>query len=148
MYIPAESVFYDIVVRASEADEDINDYALRQRVIPVSPNSLYAYLQAIGFGLMGLRIEERAREILTGLQQVGGDLGQFREGFDLGQRHLRNAQSAFAEAAERLARLQAQVDQFSRSVSMAPAPTADGPAKTEAAPREVPRLRDAGPLFQ
>src|SRR6185503_20315953 len=28
MYIPAESVFYDVVVRASEADEDINDYAL------------------------------------------------------------------------------------------------------------------------
>jgi DNA recombination protein RmuC len=147
MYIPAESVFYDVVVRASEADEDINDYALKQRVIAVSPNSLYAYLQAIGFGLMGLRIEERAREILTGLQQVGGDLGQFREGFDLGQRHLRNAQGAFAEAAERLARLQAQVDQFSRSVSMAPA--ADTPAKPEAATREVPRLRDAGPrLFQ
>jgi DNA recombination protein RmuC len=147
MYIPAESVFYDIVVRASEADEDINDYALKQRVIPVSPNSLYAYLQAIGFGLMGLRIEQRAREILNGLQQVGGDLGQFREGFDLGQRHLRNAQGAFAEAAERLARLQAQVDQFSRSVAIAPA--ADSPAQPEAAPREVPRLRDAGPsLFQ
>lgn len=146
MYIPAESVFYDVVVRASDADEDINEHALKQRVIMVSPNSLYAYLQAIGFGLMGLRIEERARAILVGLQQVSVDLGQFRDGFDLGQRHLRNSQTAFAEASERLAALQALVDQFSRSVSAAPTPVA--PANPETARREVPRLRDAGPLFQ
>jgi DNA recombination protein RmuC len=146
MYIPAESVFYDVVVRASEADEDINDYALKQRVIMVSPNSLYAYLQAIGMGLMGLRIEERARAILVGLQQVTSDLGQFREGFDLGQRHLRNAQGAFGEAAERLAALQALLDQFSRSVTVAQVPA--GPVTTEAPPREIPKLRDAGPLFR
>jgi len=146
MYIPAESVFYDVVVRDETDGEDINEYALKQRVIMVSPNSLYAYLQAIGFGLMGLRIEQRAKEILVGLQQVGADLGQFREGFELGQRHLRNSQAAFGEAAERLARLQGLVDQFSRSVS-APAP--DLPASPEAAPLAVPpRLRDAGPLFQ
>jgi DNA recombination protein RmuC len=131
MYIPAESVFYDVVVRAAD-EEDINEYALKQRVIMVSPNSLYAYLQAIGFGLMGLKVEQRAREILAGLQQVGGDLGDLRDGFDLGQKHLRNAQSAFGEASEKLARLQVLVDQFSRSVSGAP---------TEAtAPREIPRL--------
>jgi DNA recombination protein RmuC len=137
MYIPAESVFYDVVVRPESAgEEDINDYALGKRVIMVSPNTLYAYLQAIGFGLMGLRIEERAKEILVGLQQVGADLGQFREGFDLGQRHLRNAQAAFGEAAERLARLQGLVDQFSRSVSAA-----------ETGPREVPRLA-VGPFAE
>lgn len=147
MYIPAESVFYDVVVRASDADEDINEYALKQRVIMVSPNSLYAYLQAIGFGLMGLRIEERARAILVGLQQVSADLGQFREGFELGQRHLRNAQSAFGEAAERLARLEGLVDQFSRSATVASPPAATA-ANPETARREVPRLRDAGPLFQ
>jgi len=131
MYIPAESVFYDVVVRPAD-EEDINEYALKQRVIMVSPNSLYAYLQAIGFGLMGLRIEQRAREILSGLQQVGGDLGDLRGGFDLGQKHLRNAQSAFGEASEKLARLQALVDQFSRSVS--------GAAPEATVPREIPRL--------
>jgi DNA recombination protein RmuC len=131
MYIPAESVFYDVVVRPAD-EEDINEYAMKQRVIMVSPNSLYAYLQAIGFGLMGLRIEQRAREILSGLQQLGGDLGALRDGFDLGQKHLRNAQSAFVEASEKLARLQALVDQFSRSVSGAP------PEAT--VPREIPRL--------
>jgi DNA recombination protein RmuC len=131
MYIPAESVFYDVVVRAAD-EEDINEHALKQRVIMVSPNSLYAYLQAIGFGLMGLRVEQRAREILSGLQQVGGDLGDLRDGFDLGQKHLRNAQSAFGEASERLARLQVLVDQFSRSVP--------GAAAEATSPRDIPRI--------
>jgi len=31
--------------------------ALKRRVVPVSPNSLYAYLQAIAYGLMGLKLE-------------------------------------------------------------------------------------------
>ncbi len=131
MYIPAESVFYEIIVRgAGDEGEDLNAYALARRVVPVSPNSLYAYLQAIAFGLMGLRVEQRARDIVRGLQQLEGDLGQFREAFDRGQNHLRNAQSALSDASERVGRLASQVGQFVRAVEEPGAP-----ARIEAAPR-------------
>ena len=120
MYVPAESVFYEIVVRSEGGDDDLNAYALKRRVIPVSPNSLYAYLQAIAFGLMGMRIEQRTRDILRGLQQLQGDLGQVRDAFDLGSKHLRNAQTAFGDAGEKFERVASQVGQFARAVEAAP----------------------------
>jgi len=124
MYVPAESVFYEIIVRGdpSAGDEDLNAYALKRRVVPVSPNSLYAYLQAIAFGLMGLKVERRARDILRGLQQLQGDLGQLQEAFDLGRKHLRNAEAAFSDAGDRFGRLASEVGQFARAVDEASAP--------------------------
>src|SRR5881409_2961773 len=106
MYIPAENIFFELIARDDAAGEDdVNAHAMKRRVIPVSPNSIYAYLQAIAYGLMGLKIEERARDILKGLQQLQGDFGVFHDTFQLGQRHLKNAQNAFADAGERAVKL-------------------------------------------
>lgn len=125
MYIPAENIFYELIIRDDQdgAEEAISAYALRSKVIPVSPNSLYAYLQAIAFGLVGLRIEERAREILRSLQQLHGDFGQFTESFTLGQKHLKNAQAAFGEAGERAGKIGDRVEQFVRVAEAAPLET-------------------------
>jgi DNA recombination protein RmuC len=113
MYVPAENVFYELIARdEAEGDDDIGAHALRRRVVAVSPNSIHAYLQAIAYGLMGLRIEERAREILKGLQQLHGDFGSFREAFDLGLKHLKNAQAAFGDADRRAERVGDKIQQF------------------------------------
>lgn len=122
MYIPAESVFYELIARDEpDGADDVNDYALKRRVFPVSPNSIHAYLQAIGYGLMGLKIEERAREILKGLRQLDGDFGAFREAFDLGLKHLKNAQAAFTDADRRADKLGDKIRQ-SAGVAEAGAP--------------------------
>jgi DNA recombination protein RmuC len=126
MYIPAESVFYEIIVRG-EGDDAINTYALERRVVPVSPNSLYAYLQAVAFGLMGLRLEARARAVVEGLRQLHGELDAFRSAFDLAQKHLRNAGAQIGEAADRFARIETRVGEFARAAEPTDAPVA-GPA--------------------
>jgi DNA recombination protein RmuC len=107
MYIPAENVYYEIVVK-DDATEDahIADYALARRVIPVSPGSFYAYLQAIVMGLRGLRIEERSQEILQQLSRLRGEFDRFRDDFRLVGKHLNNASSSFAGADRRLERLE------------------------------------------
>ena len=106
MYIPAENVYYEIIVKqAQAADADIGDYALSRKVIPVSPGCFYAYLQAIVLGLRGLRIEERSHEILQQLARLRGDFDRFRDEFRLLGRHLNNAASSFAGADRRLERL-------------------------------------------
>ena len=55
MYIPAENVYFEAITRDESSDEDPPGvYAASRRVIPVSPNSLYAYLRVIVLGLRGL----------------------------------------------------------------------------------------------
>jgi len=108
MYVPAENVFYEAVVR-DEARELVS-YALERKVIPVSPGTLYAYLQAIVLGLRGLRIEARAKEVLDQLARLGGDLERLRDDMRLVGRHLGNAQQAFISADRRLERFEQKLE--------------------------------------
>jgi DNA recombination protein RmuC len=103
MYIPAENVYYETIIKDDSAgDKNLSQYALSKRVIPVSPNSFYAYLQAIVLGLKGMKIEERAKEIIQYLSRLQGDFSRFRDEFNLLGKHLGHAQSSFQNAERRL----------------------------------------------
>lgn len=103
MYIPAENVYYETIIKDdSTGDKNLSYYALSKRVIPVSPNSFYAYLQAIVLGLKGMKIEERAKEIIQYLSRLQGDFARFKDEFNLLGKHLGHAQSSFQNAERRL----------------------------------------------
>jgi DNA recombination protein RmuC len=110
MYIPAENVYYEVILRDEAGDESLLGYALSRRVVPVSPNSLYAYLQVILLGLRGLRIEQNAREILGVLGRLQGDAARLREHFDTLGRHITNAKNKYDETTTSLARLEGQIE--------------------------------------
>ncbi len=111
MYIPAENVYYEIIVKddAVEADSPAT-YAMGRHVIPVSPNSLYAYLQVIVLGLRGLQIEKDAREIQSRLARLRGDIDKFRDVFDVAGKHLANARNKYDEAAVALDRVETKLE--------------------------------------
>jgi DNA recombination protein RmuC len=104
MYIPAENVYYELIIKdeAIDSDKGLLGYSFTKRVIPVSPNSFYAYLQTILLGLKGLHIEERAQEILTNLARLSGDFRKFREEFDTVGKHITNTKSRYDDADKRL----------------------------------------------
>jgi DNA recombination protein RmuC len=111
MYIPAENVYYEIIVKDEGVEEDSPaTYAMGRRVIPVSPNSLYAYLQVIVLGLRGLGIERDAREIQARLARLRGDFDKFRDPFDVIGKHLTNARNKYDEAASALDRVEAKLE--------------------------------------
>jgi len=107
LYIPAENVYYETIIKDETVGEEkgICSYALSKRVIPVSPNSFYAYLQALVLGLKGLRIEKAAEEILGNLTRLRGDLIKFKEDFEVLGRHLSNSRTRYEEAGRKLDRL-------------------------------------------
>ena len=103
MYIPAENVYYETVIKDEAADErSLSQYAMSKRVIPVSPNSFYAYLQAIVLGLKGMRIEDRTKEIIQYLGRLQGDFEKFRDDFIVLGKHINHAQSSYQSADRRL----------------------------------------------
>ena len=115
MYIPAENVYYETIIKEDGAEEKhLSYYAMTKHVVPVSPNSFYAYLQAIVLGLRGMKIEDRAKEIIEYLSRLQGDFGKFREDFALLGKHLGHAQSGFQNADRRL-------EQFSQKLLAADA---------------------------
>ena len=107
LYIPAENVYYETIIKDETLGErgGICSYALSKRVIPVSPNSFYAYLQVLVLGLKGLRIEKAAEEILGNLTRLHGDLIKFKEDFEVLGKHLSNSRTKYEEAEKKLDRL-------------------------------------------
>ncbi len=106
MYIPAENVYYETILKDESFGEErsIFSYAIQKRVIPVSPNSFFAYLQVIVLGLKGLQIEKSAQKIFQGLARLQGDLIRFKKDFQVLGSHLGNAKSKFDDAEKRLER--------------------------------------------
>jgi len=105
MYIPAENIYYETILRGQAEESEIYSYSLQKRVIPVSPNSFYAYLQVIILGLKGLHIESAAREILGHLGRLQGDLNDFQEDYATLGGHIRHAATKYDDAARKLTRL-------------------------------------------
>ena len=105
MYIPAENVYYETILRGHAEESEIYSYSLQKRVIPVSPNSFYAYLQVIILGLKGLHIESAAREILGHLGRLQGELMDFQEDYETLGGHIRHATAKYDDAARKLTRL-------------------------------------------
>jgi len=131
MYIPAENIYYEAILRDEKFGEggSINAYALKRRVIPVSPNSLYAYLQAIVLGLRGLHIEARAEEIFKFLEQLRNELQRLSEDFDLVGKHLTNASSAFEKGNRRLDKVRTRVDELESTRTDESEPLLEEPEK-------------------
>ena len=104
MYIPAENVYYELIIKdeAVDTDKALLNYAFTKRVIPVSPNSFYAYLQTILLGLKGMHVEEQAQEILKSLERLSGDFEKFKADFELVGKHLTNTKSKYEDADKRL----------------------------------------------
>jgi len=99
MYIPAENVYYEVVIK-----EDMFSYGMSKKVIPVSPNTFYAYLQVICLGLKGLKIEENAKIILKGLNSLTVEINKFKEDFDVLGKHLGDAGRKYEDSQKRLDR--------------------------------------------
>jgi DNA recombination protein RmuC len=97
MYIPAENVYYEVIIK-----EDLFSYCMDKKVIPVSPNTFYAYLQVICLGLRGLKIEENALEILKSLNMLSIEIAKFKEDFALLGSHLTNASRKYEDSQKRL----------------------------------------------
>ena len=118
MYIPAENVYYETVIKDTELGGEMAlfNYALTRRVIPVSPNSFYAYLQTILLGLKGMRVEESAREMLNSLAGLQKEFERFDEAFRLIGQHLDNSVKKYEDAEKRLDKIGTKFEQFDSSI--------------------------------
>lgn len=82
MYIPAESIYYDLLNDGLGAvnTRSLLDYAQNERkVIIVSPTTFAAYLQSVLYGFKAFKIEEQAKDIAKNVEALGRHLKAYED---------------------------------------------------------------------
>jgi len=79
MYIPAEAIYYDLLVNEVGSikvnTRNLIDYAYNEKkVIIISPTTFMAYLQSVLYGFKAFKIEESAKEIIKKVEDLGKHL--------------------------------------------------------------------------
>ncbi len=93
MYIASESVYYEAFIKDKQFGEDNNliDYALKKKVYPTSPQTIYPYLMTILQGMKALMIEENAKDILAKVTGLRNDYDRFKTIYNIIISHVENA---------------------------------------------------------
>lgn len=131
MYIPAENVYYETIIK----DESLGDessiftYSLKKKVIPVSPNSFYAYLQTILLGLKGMEIEESAKRIHQFLNSLMGDLIKLEDDFRTLGMHIQNARRKFEDTEKKIERIKFKLGEASTGKTLPEPEKKESPAQ-------------------
>lgn len=84
MYIPAEGIYYDLLVNEIGAvkvnTRNLIDYAYNdKKVIIVSPTTFMAYLQSVLYGFKAFKIEETAKDIIKRVDELGKHLKAYED---------------------------------------------------------------------
>ncbi|HVP42047.1 MAG TPA: DNA recombination protein RmuC [Terriglobales bacterium] len=111
MYVPAENVYYEAIIRDEEGN-DLYNYCTQKRVMPVSPNSLYAYLQTIVVGMKSLSVSQRAETILHEIESLHLELVKFTRTYGVLGTHLRNAEKSYDDSQRALDKVQDRLDRL------------------------------------
>lgn len=98
MFVPSESVYYELLMTADSKGQPLDAYCRGRQVIAVSPNTLYAHLCVIAMGLRGMQTEENVRRLLGSLSGLEKQLGKFGDKFAVMGTHLKKAAQSYGEA--------------------------------------------------
>lgn len=129
MFIPAENVYYELLL-----SDEVLEFARGKRVIPVSPNTLYAYLQAISVGFRGMKIAQETRRIEQLLLGLKRNFDEFKEHFRLIGRHLDRARGQYIQAETDVSRFDHTIGGIQFGRLNEPLPSAEDETNLDASP--------------
>ncbi len=142
MFVPSEGVYYELLMTDDAKHGRLDEYCRNKKVLPVSPNTCYAYLCAIAMGHKGVKLEENARRLLGSLDGLKKQLESFADVYEKLGNHLRHATQSYEEADSKLGRARNSLEQMCQGLPEPPAvapPTL--PADTSAGALE-PAVKD------
>jgi|SRR5271165_226964 len=132
MFVPSETVYYELLVTADGKGLPLDAYCRQQNVLPVSPNTLHAHLCVIAMGLRGMQIEENAKHLSAGLDGLHVLMNKFYDNYEKIGTHLKNAQQSYGEADKKFEKAQFALENLVASAAPpenlldAPPPNAQG----------------------
>ena len=104
MYVPSESVYYEIV------NSNLMDYAYRQRVMPVSPSTFYAFLRSVLLSFEGQKIAAEVKTIQQALRAIHTETSKFAEVLSTLQSHINNSYHTMSKVSSQFLNLSSKVE--------------------------------------
>jgi DNA recombination protein RmuC len=105
MYVPSEGVYSEIIDAL-----EIMEYCRKQNVIPVSPNSLFAYMRIIIVSLRGQQVNEVAQEIVKMISGIKQESDKFGRNLEVLGKHIVNAGNAYSTVGNDFAKLKTSIN--------------------------------------
>ena len=102
MYIPSEKIYYHIFVAGGS---DLMQEALENNVVPVSPSSLFLYVQTVAYGLKGLALPTEQKEFARKILQIKKEFDALIRSLSVSGTHLKNLVKSYEESQNRMSRL-------------------------------------------
>ncbi len=115
LYIPSENLYYRGFI---EEQTGLMDYALKKGVVPVSPGSLFVYLQTVAIGLKGFALSEEQKSLIDSIYRLQRDFRNFAKAYTLAGTHLRNGAKSFEESLSRFGKLESSLEQLAEKGSI------------------------------
>lgn len=100
MYIPAETVYYEVINNTKDAD--IPAYARGKRVFLVSPNTFGLSVSAIRHWIKDIQTTKQTREIIKRLERIAADGKKLGDDFRRLGKHLSDARGSYDDSEKRL----------------------------------------------
>jgi len=97
MFIPSEAIYYETIAEKNYLGEPsrIYEYAQENNVIPVSPNTFYAFLQIIVISERNLDIIKNAKKLQAGLATIQKSFDLFYNKYEEIGKNIDKAQDAY-----------------------------------------------------
>jgi DNA recombination protein RmuC len=105
MYIPSESVYYEIV-----NSDTLYEYSSKKRVLAVSPMTFYAFLRSILIGFEGQKISQQAHKILANLRGIQQEFEKTNDNLETLGRHITNSYNMLTQVTTSFSKLGQQID--------------------------------------
>ncbi len=113
MFIPAEGIFYNLLMykvgAVKVSSEDLINYAFRKKVIIVSPNTFFAYLQTISQALKALQIEEGVKDVIKKVDHLRKHIDNYNDYMVKLGHHLGTTVSSYNSAYKEFSKMDTDV---------------------------------------
>lgn len=112
MYIPSEKIYYHFFV---DPKQNLYAEALRYNVVPVSPSSMFLYVQTVAYGLRGMTLPKAQQDLAQIAYQMQKNLQEFIKIHNVLGTHIKNIMKSYEEGIRRLSKLEQSMEKLDGS---------------------------------
>lgn len=113
MFIPSEAIYYETIAERNHLGEPsaIFEYAQDHHVLPVGPNTFYAFLQIVVIGIRNVEIIRSAKKLQEGLSSLQRFFDLFYKRYEEIGKNVSKAADAFRVGNDHIERYKRRLDE-------------------------------------